>query len=126
MPSAEPARSRIGGEIIMAVRRKDRGIDVRITVVPEADAVTPDGVVVDIVNGEWPKQRSDPSISAVAVSPPPVRDAAAMPARQRCSRDDLPASRRVAKPGIHNVADVLRSEGSRSDVAATGKGTCAM
>ena len=110
----------------MAVRRKDRGIDVRITVVPEADAVTPDGVVVDIVNGEWPKQRSDPSISAVAVSPPSVRDAAAMPARQRCSRDDLPASRRVAKPGIHNVADVLRSKGSRSDVAATGKGTCAM
>src|SRR6476646_6046763 len=99
------ARSRIGSKIIMAVRRKDRGIDVRITVVPEADAVTPDGVVVDIVNGEWPKQRPDPSISAVAVSPPPVRDATAMPAHQRCSRGDLSARRRVAKPGIHTVAN---------------------
>src|ERR1700687_3746447 len=136
MSSAVRARSRIGGEIIMAVRRKDRGIDVRITVVPEADAVTPDGVVVDIVNGEWPEQRPDPSIPAVAVSPPPtparavppppVRDVAAMPARQRYSRDDLPAHRRVAKPGIHSVADVLRSEGSRSDVAVTSKGTSAM
>src|SRR5271154_2885705 len=103
----------------MAVGRKDRGIDVRITVVPEADAVTPDGVVVDIVDGEWPKQRPNPSISAVAVSPPPVRDVAAMPARQRCRRDDLPALRRVPKPGLHSVADVLRSEGSRSDVAVT-------
>src|SRR3981081_1752529 len=117
MSSAVRARSRIGGEIVMAVRRKDRGIDVRITVVPEADAVTPDGVVVDIVNGEWPKQRPDPSISPGAVSPPPRLAAAAMPAGQRCSRDDLPAHRRVAKPGIHGVADVLQSEGSHSDVA---------
>jgi hypothetical protein len=126
MSSAERARSRIGGEIIMAIRRKDRGIDVRITVVPEADGVTPDGVVVDIVDGEWPKQRPDPSISAVAVSPPPVRDVAAMPARQRCSRDDLPARRRVAKPGIHGAADVLRSEESRSGAAGTSKGTSVM
>src|ERR1700716_3599477 len=113
MSPAVRARSRIGGEIFMAVRRKDRGIDVRITVVPEADAVTPDGVVVDIVNGEWPKQRPDPSISAVAVSPPPVRDAAAMPAGQRCSRGDLSARRRVAEQatGIHGTADILRSEG---------------
>src|SRR6267154_5260117 len=117
MSSAERARSRIGGEIIMAVRRKDRGIDVRITVVPEADAVTPHDVVVDIVNGEWPKQRSDPSISAVAVSPPPLRDVTALPARQRCGRHDLLAHRRVAKPGIHSVAHVLQSEGSRSDLA---------
>src|ERR1700676_2750215 len=126
MSPAVRARSGIGGEILRAVGRKDRGIDIRITVFQEADAVTPDGVVVDIVNGEWPKQRPDPSISAVAVSPPPVRDAAAMPARQRCSRDDLPAHRRVAKPGIHSVADVLRSEGSRSDAAVTCKGTCVM
>src|SRR5436190_15636030 len=115
------ARSRIGGEIIMAVRRKDRRIDVRITVVPEADAVTPDDVVVDIVNGEWPKQRSDPSISAVAVSPPPLRGVTALPARQRCSRHDLPTHRRVAKPGIHSVAQVLRS-----DLAVTSKGTTVM
>ena len=126
MPSAVRARSRIGGEIIMAIRRKDRGIDVGITVVPEADAVTPDGVVGAIVNGEWPEQRPNPTISAVAVSPPPVRAAAAMPARQRRSRDDLPAHRRVGKPGISGVADVLRSEGSRSDVAVTSKGTCVM
>src|SRR5258708_34625894 len=99
MSSAVRARSRIGGEIIMAVRRKDRGIDVRVTIVPEAGAVAPDGVVVDIVNGEWPKQWPDPSISAVAVSPPPVRDLAAMPARHRTSRRDLPANRRAAKPG---------------------------
>ena len=117
------ARSRIGGEIIMAVRRKDRRIDVRITVVPEADAVTPDDVIVDIVNGEWPKQRSDPSISAVAVSPPSLRGVTALPARQRCSRDDLPAHRRVAKPGIHSVAHVLRSEGGRSDLAVTSNST---
>src|SRR6266705_386511 len=121
MSSVQRARSRIGGEIIMAVRRKDRGIDVTITVVPEADAVTPDGVVVDVVNGERPEQRPDPSISAVAVSPPPVLGAAAMPAGQRCNRYDLPAHRRVGKPGIHGAADVLRSEGSRSDAAVTRK-----
>src|ERR1700680_4583449 len=126
MSSAVRARACIGAEIILAVRRKDRGIDVRITEVPEADAVTPDGVVVDIVDGEWPRQWPDPSISAVAVSPPPVRDVAAMPARQRCGRDDLPARRRVANPGIHTVADVLRSEGSRSDVAVTSKSTSVM
>src|SRR3984893_9779668 len=119
MPSAERARSRIGGEIIMAVRRKEHGMYVRIAVVPEADAITPDGVVVDIVNGEWPEHRPNPSISAVAVSPPPVRDVAAMPARQRCSGDDLPAHRRVAKSGIHSVVDVLRSEGSPPDMAVT-------
>src|ERR1700694_3673635 len=126
MSSAGRVPSRIGGEIIMAIRRKDCGVNVRITVVPEADAITPDGVVVDIVNGEWPKQRPDPSISAVVVSPPPVRGAAAMPARQRRSRDDLPAHRRVAKPGIRGVADVLRSEGRPSDAAVASKGTCAM
>src|SRR5437899_11750076 len=114
-------RSHIGGEIIMAVRRKDRGIDVRITVVPEADAVAPDGVVVDIGIGEWPKQRPDPSISTVAVSPPPARDVPAMPARQRCGRGDLPARHGLADeaPGIHRVGDVLRSEGSLSDVPVT-------
>src|SRR5438067_10169265 len=120
------ARSRIGGEIIMVVRRKDCRIDVRITVVPEADAVTPDDVVVDIVNGEWPKQRPDPSISAVAMSPPPLRDATALPARQRCSRHDLPAHRRVAKPGIHSVVHVLRSEGGRSDLTVTSRDTTVM
>ena len=120
------ARSRIGGEIIMAVRRKDRGIDVRITVVPEAGAITPDDVVVDIVNGEWPKQRPDPSIAAVAVSPPPLRGLTAVPARQRCSRGDLPAHGRVAKPGIHSVAQVLRPGGSRPNLAVTSNGTTVM
>ncbi len=126
MSSTMRARSGIGGKVVMPVRRKDRGIDVGITVVPEADAVAPDGVVVDIVDGEWPKQRPDPSISAVAVAPPPVRGATAMPARQRCGRDDLPARRRVAKPGIHRVADFLRSEGSRADLAMTRKATSVM
>src|ERR1700688_1247779 len=126
MSSAVRAWSCIGGRIGRAIRRKDRGIDVGITVVPEADAITPDGVVVDIVNSEWPKQRPDPSISAVTVPPPPVPDVAAMPARQRCSRGDLPAHRRVARPGIHSVADVLRFQGSRSDAAVTCKDTCAM
>src|SRR6185437_399317 len=74
MSSAGRARSCIGGEIIMAVRCKDSGIDVGITIVPEAGAITPNGVVVDIVNGEWPKQRSNPPKSTVAVSPPTVRD----------------------------------------------------
>src|SRR5258705_275562 len=45
--SAVRARSCIGGELLRAVRREDRGIDVGITVVPEADAITPDGVVVE-------------------------------------------------------------------------------
>src|SRR5438552_16969930 len=107
MSSSGRARSGIGGEGVASVGRKDRGMDVGITVVPEADAVTPDGVVVDILIGEWPEQRPDASISAVAVSPPPVRDVAAMPARQRRGRDDLPAHSRVAKPGIYSVADVL-------------------
>jgi ribonuclease PH len=124
MSSAERSRSRIGGEIIMAVRREDRGIDVRIAVAPEADTVTPDGVIVDIVDGEWSEQRSDPTISAVDVSPPP--DVTAMPARQRCSRDDLPACRRAAEPGIHRVVGALRSEGSRPDLAVTGNGTRVM
>src|SRR6202048_3712415 len=119
-------RSGRGGESTMAVRGEDRGIDVRIPGVPEADAVTPDGVVVDIVNGEWPEQRPDPSISAVAMSPPPVRGAATMPAGQRCSRDDLPAHRRVGKPGNNGVADVLRSEGSHSGMAVTSKSTSVM
>src|SRR2546423_5306781 len=110
---------RIGGEIVAAVRRKDRGIDVRITVVPEAGAVTQDGVVGDIINGEGPEQRPHPSIAAVAMPPPPVCGAAAMPARQRCRRGDLPAHRRVAEPEIRGVADVWRSEGSRSDAAVT-------
>src|SRR5882757_8769058 len=123
MSSVQRARSRIGGEIIMAVRRKDRGIDVRITVVPEADAVIPDGVVVDIVNGERPEQWPDPTISAVAVSPPPIRGTTVLRAGQRCNRDDLPARRRVSEPGIHGLADVSRSEGSCSDVAVTGKST---
>src|SRR5882724_4462913 len=123
MSSVQRARSRIGGEIIIAVRRKDRGIDVRITVVPEADAVTPDGVVVDIVNGEWPEHRPDPTISAVAVSPPSVRVAAVLPAGQRCNRNDLPARRRVGKPGIHRLADVVRSESSHSDVAVASIST---
>ena len=96
----------------MAVRRKHRRTDVRITVVPEAEAVPPDGVVVDIVDGEWPKQRPDPSISAVAVSPPSVRDAASMPARQRCGRGDLSARRRLAKLGIRGALDVLGSDGA--------------
>src|SRR3954452_17047934 len=104
MSSPVWARSHIGGEFVTAVRRKDRGIDVRVTVVPEAGAVTPDDVVIDIVNGEWPKQRPDPPISAVAVSPPPLRVLTAVRARQCCCRDDLPAIRRVAKPGIHGVA----------------------
>src|SRR6266481_4510983 len=111
MSSSGRTRSGIGGQTIMAVRRKDRGIDVGITVVPEADAVTPDGVIVDVVNGERPEQRPDPSISAVAVSPPPVLGAAAMPAGQRCNCYDLPAHRRVGKPGIIGLADILRSEG---------------
>jgi hypothetical protein len=108
----------------MAVWRKDRGIDVRIAVVPETYAITPYGVIVDIVNGEWPEQRPDPSIPAVAVSPPPDCGAVAMPARLRCNRSDLPSHRRVAKPGIK--ADVLRSEGRRSDLATTRKGTTVM
>jgi len=122
-PSAVRARSRIGGEFLTAIWREDRGIDVRIRVAPEAGAITPDGVVVDIVNGERPKQRPDPSISAVAMSPPPVRGATAMPARQRSSRGDLPAQRRIAEPEIDDGADVLRPQRSRPELTVTGQGT---
>src|SRR5258708_14132360 len=118
MSSAERARSRIGGEIIMAVRRKDRGIDVRIAVVPEADAITPHGVVVDIVNGEWPEHRPDPSISAVAVSPPPVRRVAAAPAPQPRAPDALPAHRRVAKPAIRTLATAFGPSSHRPGAAS--------
>src|SRR5256885_1516608 len=123
MSSSGRARSGIGGEGVASVRRKDRGMDVGITVVPEADAVTPDGVVVDIVNGEWPEHRPDPTIAAVAVSPPSVCVAAVLPAGQRCNRNDLPARRRVGKPGIHRRADVVRSEGSHADVTVTSIST---
>src|SRR5437762_5032450 len=126
MSSSGRARSGIGGEGVGSVGRKDRGMDVGITVVPEADAVTPDGVVVDIVNGEWPEHRPDPAISAVAVSPPSVRVAAVLPAGQCCNRNDLPACRRVGKPGIHRRADVVRSEGSHSDVTVTSISTRVM
>src|SRR5882762_8053926 len=126
MPFAVRARPRIGGEIVMTVRRKDRGIDVGITVVPEACAITPHGVVVDIRDGERPEQRPDPSISAVAVPPPPARTALAMPARQRRGGNNLPSHRRVADPGVDRVAEVLRSEGSGSDLAAARKTAAVM
>jgi hypothetical protein len=123
MSSAGRTRCRIPRKIILAVRCKDPGIDIAVAVVPEADAVAPDRVVVDIEIGERPEQRPDSSISAIAVSPPPVRDAAAMPAGQRCSRDDLSARRRVAEQatGIHGTADILRSEGRVSNVTVTSK-----
>src|SRR5260370_21591668 len=97
MSSAGRTRCRIARKIILAVRRKDPGIDIVVAIGPEADAVAPDRVVVDIVIGERPEQRPDPSISAIVVSPPPVRDAAAMPAGPRCSRRHLPPPRRVAE-----------------------------
>ena len=76
MPSAAPALRHIAGEIVIAVRREDPCIDVRVTVVPEA-VVAPDRIVIDVVIGERPEQRPDPSISAVAVLPPSVRAVAA-------------------------------------------------
>src|SRR4029079_14124599 len=123
MPPSVRTGSRIDGEFLAAVWRKDRGVDVGIRVVPEADAITPECVVIDIVNGERPIKRPDPAISAVAVPPPPGRGATAMPTRQRVRSCDLPAHRRVAGPGIHDVASVLRSQGSHSDLPVTRDGT---
>src|SRR3954462_9891799 len=97
MPSAAPALRHIAGEIVIAVRREDPCIDVRVTVVPEA-VVAPDRIVIDVVIGERPEQRPDPSISAAAVLPPSVRAvAASMPACQCGSRGDLSARAGIAE-----------------------------
>src|SRR5207302_4638694 len=79
-PSAGRARPQIARKIVIAVRRKYSGVDIGIAVVPETDAVSPDRVIVDVVIGERPEQRTNPSISAVAVLPPSASAAALMPA----------------------------------------------
>ena len=97
MASAAPALRHIASEIVITVRRKDPRIDVRVTVVPEG-VVAPNRIIIDVVIGERPEQRPDPSISAVAVLPPSVRVvAAAVPARQCGSRGDLPARGGIAE-----------------------------
>src|SRR5271165_833172 len=94
MPSQRRRRPQIGCKVLLAVRREDSGIDVGIAIGPEAGAFTEDDVDGDIFMGERPEQRSDPSISTVAMSPPAIGGAAAMPARKRGSRDQLPARER--------------------------------
>src|SRR5262249_54053282 len=120
MPASGWTGSGKGGEIGLAVGGKNSGIDVRIAVVPETGAITQHGVVVNIENGEWPEQRPDPAISAVAVAPPALRGSAVAQPAQRCNCDDLPARRRVGKPGLHGPADALRPERSRPCVPTTG------
>jgi DNA-binding transcriptional LysR family regulator len=89
------ALRQITNQVVVAVRPKYPGVDIRVTVVPEA-VVAPDRVIIDVVIRERPKQRPDPAIEAVAVPPPPVCDVAAMPSGQRRSRGELPARSRVA------------------------------
>src|SRR5882724_351727 len=120
MATSGGAGSGKSGEIGLAVRRKNAGIDVRIAVVPETGVIPQDGVVVDIENGEWPEQRPDPAISTVAMAPPPIHAGAVAQAAQRRNCDDLPARRRVGKPGLHGPADALRPQRSRPGVAVTG------
>src|SRR5689334_20054189 len=122
MPASGGAGSGIGGEIGEAIGRKDPGIDVRIAVVPEAGTIAQDRVVMHIENGEWPEQRADPAISAVVVAPPSIRVGAVAQAAERCNRDDLLARHRIGEPGLGGPVDALRSERSRSGVAATGMG----
>src|SRR5260370_24450579 len=79
-------------EGIIAVRCKHAGVDVIIAVAREGGpgTVAPERIVIDVIKGERPEQRPDPSIAAVAVSPP--SGAAVVPARQR---------RASADPGTH-------------------------
>jgi hypothetical protein len=54
MLSAAPGLRHVTGEIVVAVMREDPGIDIRVTVVPEA-VVAPDGIIINVVIGERPE-----------------------------------------------------------------------
>jgi len=92
----------------MAVRRKDRGIDVRITVV-QKPMPSPDGLVVDIVNGECRTAGPTHSISGRRRCRHPRWHAARRASPSAAARRFALRQPRVAKPCIHGVADVLRS-----------------
>src|SRR5258705_5768477 len=89
----------MASEAIMAVRCNHAGVDVIIAVVPERGpgTVAPERIVIDVIKGERPEHRPDPSIAAVAVSPP--SGAAVVPARQAPATADPGSLAGVMYPG---------------------------
>src|SRR5258705_9296894 len=130
----------------MVVRCKHAGVDVIIAVAPErgAGSVAPDRIVIDVKIGERPEQRPDPSISAVAVSPP--SGAAVGPAGHRRAGADPGTRGRVIErgvvargarerarvqrivPGAHRSADMTPTPGAAempAAMVAAAAGMCA-
>src|SRR6202008_2134534 len=87
-PASAGTRSQIAGEPVVGVGSEHAGIDIDVAITPEARAVAPDGVVVDVIIGERPEQRPDPAISAIPVPPPSM---GAVPADQRGAGRELSA-----------------------------------
>src|SRR5437763_12592755 len=95
MPAALRALRQIGREAIIAIGTKDAGIDVRVAVAPEAEAIAPDRIVIHVIVSEGPEQRTDPAITTTRMLPPPA--AGAMPANQSRRSRNLDPRRRVAE-----------------------------
>src|SRR3954447_19098887 len=99
MPAAVPGADAltafrpIASEIVIAVRREDGRVNVTIAVTPErvVIAIAPERVVVDVVIREWPEQRADPAVAAIAVPPPSFAAATLTPAGGGRARCDLRA-----------------------------------
>src|SRR5882672_11050925 len=97
MPPAARGRY-VAGEVLVAIGREYRGVDIAVAIAPEADAVAPERVVVDVVIGERPEQRTHPSIPTITMLPPSARATAAVPARQRGGSSDLHPRHRLRDP----------------------------
>ena len=81
-------RRQIASEPAITIGPEQTGVDIDIAIAPEAGAVAPERVVIDVVIGEWPEQRPDPAKSAVGVPPPPSMRAA-VPADDGSARGKL-------------------------------------
>src|SRR5205085_1204088 len=95
MPSPLRAPRQIGRQAIIAIGTKEAGIDVRVAVAPEAEAIAPNRVVIHVIVSEGPEQRTDPAIATARMLPPAAADA--MPANQGRRSRNLDSRRRVAE-----------------------------
>ena len=82
------ARRQITGQVVIAVRCEHAGIDIAVAVIPQRGIVAPHRVVREIVKGERPEQRTNPTIAAVAMTPPAAVTAMTAPSGScRCGGD---------------------------------------
>src|SRR5229473_935857 len=95
------ARRQIASKIIVGVGRKHAGVDVVVAVAPERGPKTaaPDRIVIDVKISERPEQRSDPSISAIAMLPPSASRLTVIPACHRRASGDPGANIGVPQRG---------------------------